>query len=124
MEWSGDDPPGYDVLDRAPIELPIGCPVLGDVGQLQLVRSAGGEVAGGEVIAHERARLLTVLGAILPERGPPAVVPVDPPRPALTHHLAGVFGLVDQEAVAELKGRRGGHWTTRSCGTPGRPRQW
>ena len=39
---------------------------------------------------------------LLPERGPPRVVPADPTRAALTHHLVGVSGLVGQQAVAEL----------------------
>src|SRR5699024_8880623 len=34
--------------------------------------------------------------------GPPLVVPADPPRRPLTHHLAGLCGFTDEEPVAVL----------------------
>ncbi len=47
-----DDLVREHVLDRAEVELPLRGPVLGDVGQPQLVRAIGGEVALHEVVVH------------------------------------------------------------------------
>jgi hypothetical protein len=98
-----DDPVGVDVLDRAEVELALAGAVLGDVGQPQLVRSTGGEVALDQVVVDRRAGLLALPALLLAEGAPPAVVRTDPPRRPLRHQHAGVAGLVDQKPVTELR---------------------
>ena len=74
------DPVGADVLDRAQIQLSFRAPVFGDVGQPQLVRRAGGEVALDQVVMDWRSGLLAALAALLPERREPAQIGADLPR--------------------------------------------
>ena len=97
-----DDPSGEHVLDRAEIELALVGPVLGDVGQPQLVDVIRGEVPLDQVIVHRRSRALPDLAALLPERRPPLVVPADPPRSPLAHPLTHGLHFAGEEPVAEL----------------------
>ncbi len=97
-----DDPSGEHVLDGAEVELALVGPVLGDVGQPQLVHVIGGEVPLDQVIVDRRSRTLLVLPTLLPEGRPPLVVAADLPCRPLAHHLAGIGGLADQEAIPVL----------------------
>src|SRR5699024_4914059 len=97
------DPAGEGVLDRAEVELALISPVLGDVGQPQLVDVIGSEVPLDEVIVDRRSRTFPVLGALLPENGPPLVVVADPPRGPLAHDLTSLSGFAGEESVPELR---------------------
>ena len=68
--------------------------MLGDVGQPQFVDVIGGEVPLHEIVMDRRPGTFPVLAAILPEHGPPLVVPADAPCRALAHHFAGLGGFV------------------------------
>jgi hypothetical protein len=52
-----DDPVRPSILDRTQVELALGGAVFGDVGQPQVVRALGGEVAFHEVVVHRRPNL-------------------------------------------------------------------
>src|SRR5699024_2167344 len=67
-----NDPARVDVLDRAQVQLPFGRPVLGDVGQPQLVRAHGGEVPLDEIVVHWRSGLAVPTPAILADGAGPA----------------------------------------------------
>ena len=97
-----DDPVGPHVLDRALVQLALIGPVLGDVGQPQLVRPGRGEVPLDQVVVGRRAGLLPVLAALLPEHRPPAVGGTDPPHGPVTACVTGLTGLISQQPVAEL----------------------
>lgn len=87
------DPPEELVFDRAQVELALVGPVLGDVGQPELVDVTCGEVPLDEIVVHARAWAFPVLTALLPEHGPPLVISADPPRGFLAHHFARGAGL-------------------------------
>lgn len=53
------DPLAQDVLDRAEIQLPFSREMLGNVGEPELVRPVGSEIAAGEVVMHGRSGFLT-----------------------------------------------------------------
>ena len=76
--------------------------MLGDIGQPQLVDVIGGEVTLHEIIVDRRPRAFPVLAALLPEHGPPLIVPADPPRGPLAHALASGLRFADQEPIPEL----------------------
>jgi len=98
-------------FDRADVELALGGGVLGDVGQPQPVRAVGLEAMaqpallvddGAQVVVDGRTGSFAVAAALARERREPAHLQADPPCGPLGHGLAGVAGLVDQEAIAEL----------------------
>ncbi|MET8354137.1 hypothetical protein [Micromonospora sp. NPDC005206] len=73
-------------------------------GQPKLVRPVGGEVSFHEVVMHRRTDLATLAAPLaLAEGTPPAIIRADLPRGALSHHLSGGAGLIDQEPVPELR---------------------
>ncbi|MEY9997361.1 hypothetical protein ABIE67_009480 [Streptomyces sp. V4I8] len=77
---------------------------VGDVSEPQPVRGVGGEDAPHSIVVDRRPGLgVLAATASLSKRAPPAVVPADPPGGPLGHHLARGAGLVDKEAVAELR---------------------
>jgi len=55
-----------------------------------------------EVVVDGRSGLFVFPAALLSERAPPGVVPTDPPRGPICHHLTGVTGLVREETVPKL----------------------
>jgi len=55
-----DDALRADVFDRAAVELAFVGPMLGDVGQPDLIGALGGEVALDQVVVHGRADLAAV----------------------------------------------------------------
>ena len=97
-----DDPSGKDVVDGAEVKFALVGPVLGDIGEPQLVDVIGGGGPRDEVVMVQRAGPFPDLAALLPVHRPPLVVPADPPRRPLTHLLTGLRGFADQEPIAEL----------------------
>src|SRR5699024_4543785 len=91
-----------DVLDRAEVELSFGRPVLGDVGEPQLVRAHGGEVPLDEIVVHWRSGLAVPTPAFLADGAGPAAGGADSPGGPPAHLLACGLGFVGEVAVAEL----------------------
>src|SRR6185295_19020699 len=89
-------------FDRAEVELAFAGAMLGDIAVPQLIWRIGGEVTLDQIIV-DRWPDLAILAALLPECAPPAVLGTDPPRGSFGHLLAGIAGLLDQVAVAELR---------------------
>src|SRR5699024_11512446 len=83
-------------------QLPFGRPVLGDVGQPQLVRAHGGEVSLDEIVVHGRACLAVLAAAFLADGAGPAADRADPPGGPPAHLLARGLGFVGEVAVSEL----------------------
>jgi hypothetical protein len=99
-----DDPVAEQVLDRAAVQLAFGGGVLGDVGDPDLVRLGGGEVASDVVVVDRRSRGLARAAATLADRGrPQALLGAQPPHPPLADVVAGALELVGQEPVPELR---------------------
>lgn len=95
-----DDTVGEDVLDRTQVQLALTGAMLGDIADSQLIWRTCAEVALDDIV--HRWPNLAVLAALLSEHAPPLVLGADPPCGAFDHRLAGVAGLFDQVAVAEL----------------------
>ena len=110
-----DDPVREDVLDRAEIQLPFAGPVLGDVGEPQLVRAPRrGELPAHQVVVGRGAGLLALTSrCLLAERTPPAVVRADPPRGPLSHGLRRRRGPRRRGTGSRTPGRRGGRRRSR-----------
>ena len=99
-----DDPVGEHVLDRAEVELALAGVVLGDVGQPQLVRRVGGEVAvrrGRRAPAARPCRSCRAASCRTRSTSRCREQIRHAVRSAIA--LAGVAGLVGQEPVAELR---------------------
>src|SRR5271165_934918 len=69
-----DDPVGKDVFDRAEVKLSFLRPMLGDVGEPQLVRGLGAEHPVYQVVVDGWAGLFGRAALLLAERTPPAVL--------------------------------------------------
>lgn len=84
------------------MELVVISPVLGDVGELELVEVICDEVSLHEVLVNGRAGSLPTPPSFLPEDRPPLVVSADLPSSLLTHRLAGLVGFCGEEPGSEL----------------------
>lgn len=76
--------------------------MLGNVGESHLVQVISGEVPLEQIIVHGRAGVLTVFTPLLPEDGPPLVIPADPPHGPCAHDLTRGCGVIGEKPVAEL----------------------
>jgi hypothetical protein len=80
------------VLDRAQVEPAVGGPVLGYIGEPQLIGRICCEVAPDKIVVH-RWLDYAVLAALLSERAPRLVFRAGPLGGALGHRLTGIAGL-------------------------------
>lgn len=97
-----DDAVGERVFDRTEVELAFAGAVLGDIAEPQLIWCIGGELPADQIVVHRWTGLAVLTAFALAERTPAAVVRTDPPGGA-RHRLTSLAGLIDQEAIAELR---------------------
>lgn len=76
--------------------------MLGDVGQPQLVRPVGGEVAVDEIVVHGWARFLIAAFAGRDRRADPRDV-TQPPHTPLRQDIAEICDVVGQDPVPALR---------------------
>jgi len=88
------------VHQAAEIELALGSPVLGDVGEPDLIDRLGGELPLDEIVVNRRAWLLARAG-LLDKARPDPLLGAEPPHPPCADLVALLVQLVQKEAVAE-----------------------
>ena len=75
--------------------------MLGNVGEAHRVQVISSEVPLEQIIVHGRAGVLTVFTPLLPEDGPPLVIPADPPRGPCAHDLTRGCGVIGEKPMTE-----------------------
>lgn len=96
-----DDAVGPDVLHRALIHLAFPGRVLGDIGEPEPVRSARGELAPDEIVAHGRSDQAPLATAFADERAEDLVLRTRPPYPPLRRGEPSLGEFVGDEPVSE-----------------------